>query len=462
MASSGSEEKPSILARFKAWHIKLSPEARRRFNIWSVVVILFCIAMTGYALRDTKSRIAPPPDPKKQRRAIQLDEDILKKSELYDKDRAVRDKEKEVEDLQKKLSELEGGLAPGDKKKSASARDYPNVPLPGSDDDQGKERSARSKKGSAGSEKEHAEHDEEMRDPALSPTPGSSRKGRLNGFPPPPGSGSAGFGSNVLAGGGGPMSATVETQLVGDIATFPNTQPVEQKTDLNGKKKEPQKIYLPPSFMGATLLSGMDAPTSGEGKGSPVPVLIRIRDLAVLPNKVKANLKGCFAMAEGIGSLSDERAHIRLLSISCLAKDGKSVVDNKVKGFVVDVDGKNGLSGKVVQKMGSLIARSLLAGFFEGIGQGLKQASQTTLMTASGSLSTMDSGELVQGAAGYGIAQAAGDVRKFYLDMAKQIFPVIEIPGSKDITLVISEGVDLEIKNFCSRGNQLGGGKCDD
>ena len=45
--------------------------------------------------------------------------------------------------------------------------------------------------------------------------------------------------------------------------------------------------------MAATLLSGLDAPTSEGAKGNPAPVFIRVRDLAVLPNRVKANLKGC-------------------------------------------------------------------------------------------------------------------------------------------------------------------------
>lgn len=55
--------------------------------------------------------------------------------------------------------------------------------------------------------------------------------------------------------------------------------------------------------MEATLLSGVAAPTTSAAKGNPLPVLLRIKDLAVLPNKVKANLKGCFAIAEATGNL---------------------------------------------------------------------------------------------------------------------------------------------------------------
>jgi conjugal transfer pilus assembly protein TraB len=44
------------------------------------------------------------------------------------------------------------------------------------------------------------------------------------------------------------------------------------------------------------------------------------------------------------------------------------VIDQKVKGFIVDQDGKIGLRGKVVAKMGSMIARAALAGFASGVG----------------------------------------------------------------------------------------------
>ena len=86
---------------------------------------------------------------------------------------------------------------------------------------------------------------------------------------------------------------------------------------------------------------------------------------------MKADLKGCFIIVEAHGSLFDERAHVRLDTLSCLAKNGESVIDQKVKGYVVDEDGFVGLRGKVVSKMGAAIARSLFAGFVAGFGDAL-------------------------------------------------------------------------------------------
>ncbi len=71
--------------------------------------------------------------------------------------------------------------------------------------------------------------------------------------------------------------------------------------DLGGQKR--RTVYLPPSFMEANLLTGFDAATSGSSKNSPEPLLLRIKTPAVLPNDVKAELSGCFVVAEAVGRL---------------------------------------------------------------------------------------------------------------------------------------------------------------
>lgn len=64
-----------------------------------------------------------------------------------------------------------------------------------------------------------------------------------------------------------------------------------------GDAKKSRTVYLPPSFMEANLLTGFDAATSGTSKNSPEPLLLRTVP-AVLPNDIKAELSGCFVVAE--------------------------------------------------------------------------------------------------------------------------------------------------------------------
>jgi conjugal transfer pilus assembly protein TraB len=220
------------------------------------------------------------------------------------------------------------------------------------------------------------------------------------------------------------------------------------------KKSKKKTVYLPPSFMEATMLSGLDAPTTEGGKGEPVPVLLRIRDLAFLPNQIRANLKGCFVISEGHGSLADERAHLRITSISCLSKKGTAVIDQRVKGFVVDSDGKIGLRGTVVSKMGAIVARSVIAGFFSGIGDAIKAQTTTVSISPLGQTQAIDPSQMLQAGAGAGISSAAQQISKFYLELARQTMPVIEVGAVRDVTLVISEGVELEIKEI-NKGEEL-------
>lgn len=247
------------------------------------------------------------------------------------------------------------------------------------------------------------------------------------------------------------IPAPLKPEVYGEIEFI--SQRVEKKGE--AKKKEGTKIYLPPSFMEATLLSGMYAPTAESGKSSPMPALIRIKDLAILPNHVKGDLKGCFIMVEAHGSLADERAHARLTTLSCLTRGGQSVIDQKIKGYVVDEDGFVGLRGKVVSKMGSAIARSLVAGFAVGFGDAVNSSSMTTTVSGLGTTQTLDTDRAVRAGTGRGVAQAGRDLQKFLLDLGKQAVPVVEVGAMRRVTVVISEGVEIEVKdipNTCMGG----------
>lgn len=291
-----------------------------------------------------------------------------------------------------------------------------------------------------------------------SPTPGKGAGVRMAArkrpFPPPsplpsaPGSVPPRPGSSSSGGGGGP-------ELIGGIE-FVEAPGGPSAGDGDGGKKKGEAVYLPPSFMEATLISGLDAPTVERARGNPMPALLRVKAPAVLPNRVKANLKGCFVIASGYGDLAAERAYLRLDALSCISRGGGSVIDQTVKGFVVDSDGKIGLRGRVVSKMGSTIARSMIAGFFGGLGDALKFSGVQTRVNPLGTVTfqtrELDREGLAQFlgmGAGAGLSQAAQEIQKFYLDLARQTMPVIEVGATKQVTLVVQEGASLGIKDAC-------------
>jgi len=227
-----------------------------------------------------------------------------------------------------------------------------------------------------------------------------------------------------------------------------STTKKEQSVKDDKKKEEKRSVYLPISYMEATLLSGLDAPTSADAKGNPVPVLIRVKTPAVLPNDVKANLRGCFVVADGKGNLGTERAELILVSLSCIDRRGRSVIDQPLSGYVVDADGKAGLRGRVVTKMGAMISRSMVAGLFGGFGEALNSANTTTSLSSIGSVSSVKPSDVGWTGLGKGVSNAFKEIQKFYLELAHQTLPVVEVGAARPITLVVTKGVNLDIKKI--------------
>lgn len=211
-------------------------------------------------------------------------------------------------------------------------------------------------------------------------------------------------------------------------------------------KKKMRTIYLPPGFMRARLLTGIDALASRDATSNPEPIIARVQAPAVLPNDVKANLSGCFVIGNATGSLAKERVEVQLISISCVDFDEHAIVDQPLKGFFVDADGKKGLSGKVVTRAGATLARSFIAGTIAGITQSVEGTFGDVSTSALGSVRTLDAGDAAKTGIAGGLSKSSDKLTDFYLDLARQAGPVVEVGAAKEVVVVVQEGVALEIK----------------
>jgi len=244
-----------------------------------------------------------------------------------------------------------------------------------------------------------------------------------------------------------PPAPPVEKQI-GSIGAA-TTSPAPDAGTAGGSaasKKKTRTIYLPPGFMKARLLTGIDALASRDATSNPEPIMARVQAPAVLPNEVKANLAGCFVIGNATGSLAKERVEVQLVSISCVDFDEHAVVDQPLKGFFVDADGKKGLSGKVVTRMGATLARSFIAGTIAGFTQSLESTFGDVSTSALGSVRTLDPADAAKSSVAGGLAKSSEKLTDFYLDLARQAGPVVEVGAAKDVVVVIQEGVALEIK----------------
>ncbi len=234
---------------------------------------------------------------------------------------------------------------------------------------------------------------------------------------------------------------TVMTGLV-SVGNTPLQAEPEKKTD---KKKINKKDLIVPagSFVRAQLASGVIAPTGGQGATDPVPALLRVTGLTQLPNFHKADFKNCFLLAETKGNLATETVNFRLKTLTCKKSDG-STLEREVSGYVTGENGMEGMAGRVVSKQGAVIARAFLAEFASGIGDAFESSGTTTSITGAGIIETLDPSKTVQTGLASGLSEAFSRLGDFYMDLAEQMVPVIEINAGRNVDVVFIKSVNLE------------------
>jgi conjugal transfer pilus assembly protein TraB len=201
-------------------------------------------------------------------------------------------------------------------------------------------------------------------------------------------------------------------------------------------KSEVPVAYLPSgSIITGVMLNGLDAPTGRAANQEPIPVLIRIKHNALLPNRFQQDLRECFILAAGYGDLSSERAYLRAERISCVRAD-KKAIDMPLEAYAVGEDGKAGLRGRLVSKQGKAMGKAMLAGFADAFSRGLRPSG----------FGVGDGVDLQRttafGVAG-GVSSAMDRVAKFYINMANQMFPVVEISGGRKVSFNVIRGMSL-------------------
>ncbi|MEZ5936104.1 MAG: hypothetical protein R3F54_30215 [Alphaproteobacteria bacterium] len=105
------------------------------------------------------------------------------------------------------------------------------------------------------------------------------------------------------------------------------------------------------SILTGTLITGLDAPTGAQAQGEPLPVLLRLKKEAILPNRYRADVRECFALLEAPAAIcSSERAHMRGETMSA-SHDGTILA--AAQGRAVGEDGKKA-RGRLVRREGHL------------------------------------------------------------------------------------------------------------
>lgn len=234
-----------------------------------------------------------------------------------------------------------------------------------------------------------------------------------------------------------PGNQTVKPNTIGSLTpTMTGPMPLNQ-TRIGVREDD---MWIPSgTFIKARLLSGLVAPTGTRASQNPHPVLLELLEDGMGPNKIRLPMKDCFVVGSAVGDLSSERALIRTEALSCVRPD-MTTVDIDMKGYVAGDDGIAGIRGTVVSKQGSLIAQSLLAGFAKGISDVMRFQSSSVVMTPTGIMQSIDPNQAVKGGALGGVGNSMDRLAHWYISLAEEIFPVIEVSAGRTVDVVVTKG----------------------
>ncbi|EPO7808972.1 TPA: F-type conjugal transfer pilus assembly protein TraB [Kluyvera georgiana] len=207
-------------------------------------------------------------------------------------------------------------------------------------------------------------------------------------------------------------------------------------------EKKPTKLpwISSGSFSDAVMIEGADANASVTGQQNTTPVTFRLLGKVQMPNNHEYDLDGCFVSGEIWGDISSERGIARTSAIACKLKNGKNI-DMPFKGHL-SYQGKGGIRGKPVMRNGKIIGYAGAAGFLSGIGSGIQSAATPAVgLGATASVSGMD---IMKQGFGGGAEKAADNLSQYWIKLAEQYHPVIDIGAGNAVTVVFQEGFRLE------------------
>jgi conjugal transfer pilus assembly protein TraB len=378
-----------------------------------LVGIAIIVAMAYGIQKSSKTTTRKPPPPKKQEVVKTENIDVIKETWLAKGSSEIDSLKRQVEELQEQLNQKQEQRAIPEQILPQNFRNQPHQV-----NHSQRQSTPEKKKESSASKTQKLQAN--SRDPNY-------------GYPLPPPIPNY-YGQNQdKKKNFGPRPLTDVIAVVG--AGKEEVQEVEEKEEKQ-KKQETNTVKIPAgSFVKATLLSGLDAPTGGKASSMPYPVLMRVIDKSILPNKWQADIKDCFMIGEGVGELSSERVFIRVHTLSCVTESGKTY-QKKIKAYVSGEDGKVGLKGMVVSKQGALLARTLVAGFLEGMAKAFAQQNTIVSVSPLGQTQTIDTSKATQIAAVQGLSGTTKKLADFYMKLVDQTFPVIEVNAGRKVDVV--------------------------
>ena len=237
-------------------------------------------------------------------------------------------------------------------------------------------------------------------------------------------------------------SYTDNRQVIGQQSGIDHaTLTWEGETD--AVRKRTVKNYVPSgTVVSAVVTGGADANAGVNGQGDTTPVVFQTLDNGLLPNGKASRLNNCTITAAVYGEVSSSRGVARTNRISCIFDDDE-IIDIPVEGTAFNF-GRNGIRGNTVIQNGQIVQMAGVASILSGGGSAAKSLTQTTSTSALGTTSSVNPEDALLNMLGEGVEGAGKTLADYYIKLAEQYHPIIELNPGNVVNIVFLKGFPLD------------------
>lgn len=213
--------------------------------------------------------------------------------------------------------------------------------------------------------------------------------------------------------------------------------------DLPPAPEEPQrkrvKVITPGDSVPLELLTGVAAPVDG----TPYPVVFRLTGPVTGPDGAALEVGEARLIAAAQGSEADGRVLFRLTNLSIRHKDGRrSVVP--VDGWIVGEDGIRGMQGRLIDKLGRLIAATAGVSFMAALGQGLENRNRSVNFNNNGTQGVTVNNDDVNFATASAMVDSSNRLGQLLIDRYEKLIPVVEVLSGRNVVAIFSSTAEVE------------------
>ena len=220
--------------------------------------------------------------------------------------------------------------------------------------------------------------------------------------------------------------------------------------EIRKRLKEKNTYHIMTGLTKAYLVTGVYAPAFSEGKSDPLPVLLQAEGNILIANNDTESIENCFLLGSAKGNMNSETADIRLNKISCSLADGTKKIEGSISGWVIGENGIPGVPGELLHKNGAWLAKTFVAGFLDTFSQTLVSYAGAGGKNGNASNGTITVGDSLASAGAQSTSDVFQKIGDYYLKMAEQIFPVIEVKPGRTVDILLKGGDTLTITDFNS------------